>query len=447
MKRKAVHPLLLLLCLTCIFALSTFAIELSGNFIDCGENGVGILEEPAANFPTDVQQLYGNYFDDKKTKSLEHTIRLRIVRNLGKDLVNATSGMKVDKRRSWSMMLPAVTWCNGRWHVIVRLHDQKHSEWKDSSFVLTAAYDSAFRPVAEPRILGHTTFFNGVQYTGLEDARLMVVDGRLKMFGTAFLPTKKRKTLARIAMIDAVTSQTTILEVPGGKLNEREKNWTPFIKNGSLHILYSLHPVVELKCAMDGRCEVVYHELYCHTPPCKNALDKPSLGTAGGGSLLRGGCPMIPWGSDGHFFGFAHTTLREKDRRAFGLQDVKARASYRAHLFIYNSVAGQVVYISNPINFQRPLKNVVHADREDVIEYPSNFVLLPDGSVLLGLLHEDVSPFIIRLDGFVEVLNQVVGMDKSRSQDYAAFNASGRPNLLHHTQRLFKEYMDRQKPT
>ncbi|KXZ51574.1 hypothetical protein GPECTOR_12g537 [Gonium pectorale] len=444
MKRKAVHPLLLL-CPSFIFAVSTFAIELSGNFIDCGENGVGILEEPAANFPTDVQQLYGNYFDDKETKSLEHTIRLRIVRNLGEDLATATSGMRVDKRRSWSPMLPAVTWCNGRWHVIVRLNDNHNHAWKISSFILTMAYDSAFRPVAEPRVLGHTTFFNDVQYTGLEDARLMVVDGRLKMFGTAYLPTKDHKPLARIAMVDAISSKTAVFEVQDAKLHEREKNWTPFIKNGSLHILYSFYPLVELKCGLDGRCEVVYHEFYCHTPPCKDALDKASLKSLWGGSFLRGGCPLIPWGSDGHYFGFAHTTIFDKERHKFGLRQIKAKASYRAHFIIYNSVARQVVYFSNPINFQRPLKDVVPAVHEDAVEYPSNFVMLPDGSMLLGLQYDNTYPFVFRLDGFVEVLNQVVGMDKSRRMDSTSSDVSGRPNLSDHAQRLFKEYMDRQK--
>lgn len=116
-------------------------------------------------------------------------------------------------------MFPAVTWCNGRWLTVTRLEDQTGAHlWKSGTYLVTQTYNSSLQPVTPVRILGTAAFFNGVDYSGLEDPRVVLLHGRLYVQGNVHVPDPVHHAVCRIGLADAISSDMAIMDIPGQTL-------------------------------------------------------------------------------------------------------------------------------------------------------------------------------------------------------------------------------------
>ncbi|CAF2257431.1 unnamed protein product [Rotaria magnacalcarata] len=106
-----------------------------------------------------------------------------------------------------------------------------------------------------------------------------------------------------------------------------EKNWTPFLKDNTLHFVYSHKPLQILRCLGDhGECDLVQGIQTSH-----------SIG------LLRGGTQFVQFRDTEYFVGISRTKASCADCDRF----------YRPHIVVLSTKSEnfQIVYVSEPVMF------------------------------------------------------------------------------------------------
>jgi len=136
--------------------------------------------------------------------------------------------------------------------------------------------------------------------------------------------------------------------------NTKEKNWTPFIHEGSLHLLYSLNPLVVLK-SIDGKPDL-YECIKKDTQEDSVRIDYP-----------WGSTPLLPW-LPPYFVGFAHS-----------------RHPWRAVPFVYNSKE-LTIRFGSPFNIEQPEGAI--SWRGKSVQFPYDLEL-NEASVKLSVEFED----------------------------------------------------------
>ena len=134
-----------------------------------------------------------------------------------------------------------------------------------------------------------------IEYDGYEDARVIVRPGGQVFLLANHEDCEGRRRLCLIRLKgdalrgDALEQDGTwVLRVDDGgpdglELEDNEKNWSPFVVDGVLHLSYSLQPHVVLRCAWSGgACRTAYNS----SSDFLNAWDTYGQG-------LRGGTPYV----------------------------------------------------------------------------------------------------------------------------------------------------------
>jgi hypothetical protein len=123
-----------------------------------------------------------------------------------------------------------------------------------------------------------------------------------------------------------------ILKIPGieGGQSFVEKNWMPFSKNNTLHFIYSIDPLVILRCdPADTECSIVH-------------IDKGvSLPLNTENTFLRGGSNLVPVSDsdDRYFIGGCHTYFTWK---------------YRYYMYVailLDTVEWKIIHVTKPLRF------------------------------------------------------------------------------------------------
>ncbi len=163
-------------------------------------------------------------------------------------------------------------------------------------FVLIFKEDKALDPeqYSDANIIEHrnaVTFGSSHTHTGFEDKRFVRYMGRNIIFANAFLENGHRR-MFQYDCVDNICKQITVSDFP---LNDTEKNWAPFVKDGVLHLIYSINPLVVFReCLPLSGDYVVAH---AGSSEGNIRSDYP-----------WGSTPLIPWISD-YFVGFAHSRM------------------------------------------------------------------------------------------------------------------------------------------
>ncbi|KAG2482350.1 hypothetical protein HYH03_018700 [Edaphochlamys debaryana] len=397
--------------------------------------------------PADVIPFYGHILGYRSMEEVKTQLTVRLLYDATDSILAAAARMRLLGQRRFTAMWPALAWCGGRWNVIARLVDEPSPAWQASNLFITGALDAAFAPTSALRLLASPTFLNGLPGTGLEDPRPLLVAGRLYAQGSVHVKDARGGRVARVALVDPLSSAAWLLDVPGQQLYAWEKSWTGFERNGTLRSLYTLDPLVELACAQDGRCAVEHGpdstdsgpesgpdsrpDGACRGRPCavKAGAKLHAPGSKAEAPFLRGGSPLAAWrGSSGYYVGFAHTTLRESHLAPFGirqpLQPPGGPPLHRMHLLVYNADSHTVVYVSGPIPLGSNISRALPATPfRGLVQEPTSFVFTAEGTAVLGVNLDNARTLVLGVEGLGPVIVGAIAADLSRGR------RRGRPRL------------------
>lgn len=170
-----------------------------------------------------------------------------------------------------------------------------------TSFLYLVYLDDDFNPISTPQKL-ETQSFLSVIPSRAEDGRLIAVDDRLWLVFSDNKDTVISKGGFRVYFAELLENEMGLFDVcdleciynfQGEDPFRREKNWSPFVYNDEMYLIYSLDPHLIFK--------PIYGTQSCETVCCTN---KKLIWDWG---ILRGGTPALIL--DGQYLTFFHSQI------------------------------------------------------------------------------------------------------------------------------------------
>jgi predicted GH43/DUF377 family glycosyl hydrolase len=181
------------------------------------------------------------------------------------------------------------------------------SRKKDVSFIGVVKLDNEFRVRAQTAQQLEITSYASHASSTAEDARLFFLDDRVFCIFNDFPPSNKEGCSLYCAELVENAGKFVFKEPAKPLLYERaipiEKNWSPFVAGGKLHLIYSDAPRVILEVNVDsGHCTELARSA-CHWDWRWGEI--------------RGGTPAVSIGNG--FLTFFHSSLPAKKGRLYAM--------------------------------------------------------------------------------------------------------------------------------
>jgi hypothetical protein len=260
------------------------------------------------------------------------------------------------------MMSPAMAWVGDRLKVFLRVSNYPDELY--DNFIFEEDFTQDLQPVeGSARVVGVPTHSAPLMAPGPEDPRSIVIGGKLLInYNLQF-----RNNDRRMVLMEHATGRMSTLEIAGLPQQRAEKNWMPFVHEGSLHFIYQLDPLVILRCEHEGedsgRCT-------CVVPECNGQQYNTRK------ALARGGTGLTPiplpggggGGDSGLLFGLIHST--------FGNLRVGDHA-IRGHFVLVSTRPWGVVAVSSSLVIPESLKSCYQTKTVPWdVQFPSSFAFL-----------------------------------------------------------------------
>jgi len=218
-----------------------------------------------------------------------------------------------------------------------------------------------------------------------EDPRLVLYRNKIYMLFNIQNPDYTKGIYSRIMCISEYDNFHPVqLHVSGMGRNHIEKNWSPFVKDDKLYLVYSIDPLVILHYDFnpEGRCDVVYTQDNITLP----------INTT---NCLRGGSNLLPY-RDGYYIGLCHSRINTTKRNIGGYEF----CYYLALVIIIDTNQWRVSYLSKPLMFTIDVP-IVKRIGEIIFDEspwlftntPTSLNQLPDGEYLLTVNINEIHTF------------------------------------------------------
>jgi predicted GH43/DUF377 family glycosyl hydrolase len=251
--------------------------------------------------------------------------------------------------------------------------------------------DESFKPISTPELLNIRAKNNKVP-SQAEDARLFTFNDRLYVIyndnDTITNPSDKQRRDMYIAEVSFINShfvaQTPVKLVFKEKLNQDnwEKNWTPFVWNDSLYIVYSISPFEVIKPDLStGQCVKVETAHFTTSWPLaqtrslegQEELWMPKIWAY---ERLRGGTPAVL--VDGEYLSFFHSLITRPVEERHGLSvSYPNRLHYLMGAYTFSADAPfQVTALTPSPIIEKDFYTMINKEKKVI--YPSGLVV--DGS-------------------------------------------------------------------
>lgn len=285
-----------------------------------------------------------------------------------------------------------------------------HKNFREESFLLHQQYDRRLERVGVDRIVAVDTAPS--PFLGPEDPRAFIGP-----YGRLFVVFKMHVDYnrCRIHVHDVYASVTYLLEVDRLVLLPWEKNWAPFVKNNTIHFVYSFEPLRVIRCETLPHCTLVF------------GVDDDTSGRQEI-HTLRGGSPWLALDpSERYYMSLAHTT----DRRG----STMALLGYPLHramlVLLRTAPTFEIIYVGGPLEVSRDLMaNELHASTQVLRVNP---VIDPCGITRLDTLDAfyvsisfDSGGALIATCGLMAIAEDVVRRYDAATTVPSLLRASGR---------------------
>lgn len=192
---------------------------------------------------------------------------------------------------------PSILATESGWTVLVRTLDPVPFAGPGNDYLSSENwlihYDRHFRPLATMRLQDDAVRASFSQVlNGLEDGRLFEWSGRLwalfsglERRGSAYRNTMVLARIEGSQLVDAVV-------IPSPRRQSREKNWMPWVLDGSLYFIYSTQPM----------------EIYRFDGKALQSVYRGSSAFKGVKGLMSGSSQVIPWGE--YYLAVTHRRIR-----------------------------------------------------------------------------------------------------------------------------------------
>lgn len=230
----------------------------------------------------------------------------------------------------------------GQLHYVCRARDMRDNQ---QSHIVYQIFDAkTFAMLTSPRLLKVPHAQILATDTGPQDARIF--EFRNEMWCVFNMMCGDGFRRMHVCNVNSVWQSTKQLKVDGRDLTRVEKNWTPFVHNNQLYMIYSFMPFVVLKVDEPGeRPEQAGHAEQPGVLNC--SIVHGSLPPSGRNMLYRGGSPALPLPSPDpledtaspcRFTGWLHTTRLPTNGKVYDaamlpIPAQKTQHEYRAARF------------------------------------------------------------------------------------------------------------------
>ena len=282
-----------------------------------------------------------------------------------------------------SLLSPAIVAAPGGGFKQFLRTSYRNGQWAAGSYVWAQDLDADFMPspssaltsVAMPSSM---EIFAG----GAEDPRAIIrpTDDALFLFFNAQVKKDAPRSMymyntARLGRVRKLwVNNSNVGEMDGAT----QKNWAPFYHDGAFHVLYSVQPLVVLRCGDDGQCMCV------HSDGPSGCEDLRGLAKS---ERLRLGSPLVELGDSGIFATALHSIIKADEREA-------RKYGYRGHLALLSSSPWGWVAASTeltPPPHVRACANGIAQWFTQGIDFPTSLLLVGERaeSILLGAHFHD----------------------------------------------------------
>lgn len=247
-----------------------------------GDDGNTNVDIPSHPFVTDIWDLTINFTDFVRREAIENAEALQYVQYPTNGNDNAASISPAEKALHWNnMALTGLHVGDGRYLTFSRIWFTKKATPiggkagnLNYSYIHVVERDEKMRAIPGTSRIVNIPFGPAADEEdccqGPEDARAFVgpCGSPLLVFNMDVPDLSTKGQLAIETKIRAMhlynhsSGDIVQLQIEGGVKSTFEKNWTPFIHNGTIHFAYSLAPlqILRLGNPSDGICKFVYVE-------------------------------------------------------------------------------------------------------------------------------------------------------------------------------------------
>ena len=352
--------------------------------------------------------LDGYYVGRNITKHRGSNVSTSFLFTWSPDVENMAAKHFVDplKENIYHAVSPSIAWVGRELLFICRiwLGEEKYRSKKINHYIDNNLYIQRFNVSMAP--INRSSFIainTPIQFhfgQGPRGLRLFTVKGRpFIIFGTPVL-VGKLSGFDSMYFWDVDEERVIIPEIEGGApmakqlskskyiIEYYDKNWMPFDLDNKLHVVYTLDPLMTLKCEFTGSCRVVYQ-----------SVNQTNFGFFAQGGNLRGGTPFILY-SYPYYISFAHSTLHSYHPLHDGTY-------YNVHLVVLRVEPFALVYISqrlrfNPAVFEDQPRQRTYIKADFV--FPHGLVIEDQDSVLLTGHVNDHSSAMFRIQGIKAIM-------------------------------------------
>jgi len=289
-----------------------------------------------------------------------------------------------DRKHNLFIMGPSFVWMENKLLNFMRLRDS-NGPGGDQSYIWHFIMNESLQYIDNGEMIAIPNFECG-SFSGPEDPRAFLYQDRPYII----FNMKHDGPPGRSMFVYNINDHELIHLRVNFSLEREQKNWSPLIFRDKLFFVYNLDPLFILHCE-PPLCLPWYCGISNHLP-----IDIPHI--------LRGGTPFVHY-KNSYYVSFAHL-------RFF---------SELHQLFIYRSVLvvlfmgddPHIVYMGNLNDFEyfREGKESIPI-QENSIQFPYGFEWEQGKRcALVGISHQDRKPLSIRICGFDELLEKIIGRD------------------------------------
>ena len=313
------------------------------------------------------------------------------------------------RQNSYYAVSPSLVMVNKSILFLCRIWLNQESKKSLHKYVDNSLYMQYFNMSMQPISRGFLIGLQTPQWTsggGPRGPRLFMVNGNpFIIFGTTIIENRTR-AIDTMFLWDHSKQKLIIPNIEGGApmshapkrfenqfIKYYDKNWMPLDINGSMHIVYTMDPLMVMRCDnLQANCSFVHTQI--------NVTAFPWLAKF---SYLRGGTPFMLFRYP-YYVSFAHSTL-------FGAKPPHQGRYYNVHLVVLRVYPFSMVYISDKLQFnedifrQRP-KQRGFAKTNFI--FPQGLMVESTDSFLLSGHANDHSSVLVRVQGMGRLMQRIM---------------------------------------
>ncbi len=253
-----------------------------------------------------------------------------------------------------------------------------------NSYLYTQTFDNTFHPVDSGSLLQLQSTNPSVRFMGQEDPRLIRINDSLLTYYYDFRRNKNNDIYSCMYILDFKTNKSSSIHINGKTIDSYQKNWMAININNNLHFVYSLDPIIILKCSIDGNCfNIIQNDI-------KNINTNKFV--------LRGSSPFQKYNND-YKIGLAHSRFVQEGKKWI----------YASHLIVLHLNPPRIVYLSSPLLLNKTVfHNITRLSYADNFFFPVGIVLESANSIIItGHINDKIS-IILRLRGLKHLMQLIM---------------------------------------